>query len=443
MEFTVLDREVNLKILLGLAEERGELDRAGRDTLIDSVADDVTAAIIYDNFLQAQILSQEAARSAEMMESYELGIQLLETQGLLDRAIEYLPSTEEMKERAKTGHGLTKPELSVLLAYAKRSLHEALLESDLIDHPYFADDLAGYFPPAVAARFGHLMSEHPLRRELIATIVANQVMNSEGITFVIRLMDQTGADPAMVVKAYRIARAITAAEQRWAELEAEVGRIEPQVIRKLIDKVDWLVETTARWFLNNPVGQEPVDRVIEAFATDYTLLTESIGSSGAQAWQQTRLEATEALQAQGVPEQIAKRHAYIEDLVHGPDIIQLAQETGRSVDEVSGVFFRLGTAVRIDWLEHRAAEVEPANRWERLAKQAAIADLVALRRRLAERILAKAGSRSPRDAVRKYLSERSEAHGRILVFMRQLSEEPVDSVDAVIVATRQIERNLS
>ena len=106
------------------------------------------------------------------------------------------------------------------------------------------------------------------------------------------------------------------------------------------------------------------------------------------------------------------------------------------------MFFRLGKAIRIDWLEQRAAEVEPANRWERLAKQAAAADLVVLRRHLAERILAKAGSRSPREAVRKYLAERSEAHGRILVFMRQLSEEGVESVDAVIVATRQIERNM-
>jgi glutamate dehydrogenase len=436
------DREVNLKVLLGMAEERGELDRQGRDELVTAVADHVTSAIIYDNFVQSQILSQEAARSASTMEAYELGIELLETQGMLDRSIEYLPSREEMAERIKAGHGLTKPELSVLLAYGKRSLYEALLESDLIDHPYFIDDLRGYFPQPVVARFGHLVTEHPLRRELIATIVANQVMNSEGITFVSRLMDQTGADPAMVVKAYRIARAITNAEQRWEDLEAQVGSIAPELIRGLVSKVDWLVETTARWFLNNPAGNESIDATIAKFAPDYQVLTESIGSTGAQAWQQARIEATESMQAQGVPDTIAKRHAYIEDLVHGPDIIQLAQQTGRSVDEVSGVFFRLGKTIRIDWLEQRAAEVEPTNRWERLAKQAAAADLVVLRRRLAERILAKAGSRSPREAVRKYLAERSEAHGRILVFMRQLSEEGVESVDAVIVATRQIERNM-
>jgi glutamate dehydrogenase len=437
------DREVNLKILLGLAEERGELDRAGRNQLVMDVAEHVTGAILYDNFLQAQIIAQEAVTSSNLLEAYEQGIQLLESQGMLDREIEYLPSTEEIKERVRAGRGLTKPELAVLLAYGKRSLYEALLESGLIDHRYFEQDLVEYFPEPVAARFRHLIGDHPLRRELIATIVANQVMNSEGITFVVRLMDQTGADPAMVVKAYRIARAITNAEQLWDELEAEVGRIDPALVHKLIGDVDWLVETTARWFLNNPAGQGAIDETIAAFAPDYAVLTETIGTTGAAAWQQARREAAASLRAQGVPEKIARKHAYIEDLVHGPDIIELAQHTGRSVAEVSGVFFRLGRAVRIDWLEQQAARLEPASRWERLAKQAATADLIVLRRRLAERVLAKAGSRSPRDAVRKYLAERAEAHGRLLVFMRQIAADGIDSVDAIIVATRQIERNMS
>jgi glutamate dehydrogenase len=437
------DREVNLKILLGLAEEHGELEREERDNLVTSVADDVTQAILYDNFLQAQILSQEAARSATSMEGYEQGMQLLESQGLLDRAIEYLPSSEEMTERARSEQGLTKPELSVLLAYAKRSLYEALLESDLIDQPHFLADLRGYFPRPVMARFGHLIEEHPLRRELIATVLANQVTNSEGITFVIRLMDQTGADPAMVVKAYRIARTITGAPRRWSELESEVGSLEPGLIRSLLANVDWLVETTTRWFLNNPPGQGQLDEAIAAFATDFEILSESIGTMGAAAWQEARKSTLKSLVSRGVPEAIARDHAFIEDLVHGPDIIELAQHTGRSVAEVSGVFFRLGRAIRIDWLEQQVSEIEPADRWERLAKQAAESDLVSLRRRVAEKVLARAGSRGPRDAVRKYLSERAEAHGRTLVFMRQLAAEGVDSVDAVIVATRQIERNMT
>ncbi len=437
------DREVNLKILLGLAEERGELDRTGRDNLVTAVADHVTSAILYDNFLQAQILSQEAAHSAASMEAYEQGIELLESQGLLDRSLEYLPSADEMRERAHNGQGLTKPELCVLLAYAKRSLCEALLDSDVIDNPHFLTDLREYFPAPVIERFGHLVPHHPLRRELIATILANQVTNSEGITFVMRLMDQTGADPAMVVKAYRIARTITGAERRWTELEALVGDIEPDLIRRLLNNVDWLVETTARWFLNNPSSPASIDEAIATFADDFASLTESIGTMGANAWQRARAATADKLVSLGIPRAIARDHAFIEDLVHAPDIIELAQHTGRSVAEVSGVFFRLGRAIRIDWLEAQIASIEPTDRWERLAKQAAAADLVSLRRRVAEQILARAGSRAPREAVRKYLKERSAAHGRTLLFMRELTNEGVDSIDAIIVATRQVERNMA
>ena len=437
------DREVNLKILLGLAEERNELDRTQRDELVTSVAGDVTAAILYDNFLQAQILSQEAARSVASMGAYEQGIQLLESQGLLDRTLEYLPSSDDMADRARIGHGLSKPELCVLLAYAKRSLYEALLDSDMIDLPHFLTDLRSYFPGPVVERFGHLLAHHPLRRELVATILANQVTNSEGITFVMRLMDQTGADPAMVVKAYRIARSITDAEKRWAELESLVDEIDPVVIRGLLDNVDWLVETTARWFLNNPSAPGSIDEAINVFATDFEALTNSIGTMGANAWQRARTGAADRLVAMGIPKPIAHDHAYIEDLVHAPDIIELAKHTGRSVAEVSGVFFRLGRAIRIDWLEQQIATIEPVDRWERLAMQAAAADLVSLRRRVAEKVLARAGSRGPREAVRKFLKERAAAHGRTLLFMRQLAGEGVDSIDAVIVATRQIERNMT
>ena len=121
----------------------------------------------------------------------------------------------------------------------------------------------------------------------------------------------------------------------------------------LIDNVDSLVETTSRWFLNNPAGQQPIDETISMFGADYAALTETIGASGAAAWNESRLAGTDRLIAQGVPPAIAKSHAYIEDLVHAPDIIELARQTGRSVTEVSGVFFRLGRAVRIDWLEQQ------------------------------------------------------------------------------------------
>jgi glutamate dehydrogenase len=128
----------------------------------------------------------------------------LEGEGMLERAIEFLPSTDEMAERRKAGGGVARPELCVLLAYAKRSLKGALLHSNLPDDPYLEHELERYFPPKVVERFGYLLPEHPLKRELIATIVANDVVNSEGITFVSRTVAETGAEASDVAREFSI-----------------------------------------------------------------------------------------------------------------------------------------------------------------------------------------------------------------------------------------------
>ncbi|NNC90853.1 MAG: NAD-glutamate dehydrogenase, partial [Acidimicrobiia bacterium] len=176
------DREVNLKILLRLAEERGDLAAEDRGPLIAAVTEDVTDRVVYDNYLQAQIMSQEAGRSADNLEAYDDLMKVLETEDTLDRAIEGLPSSDELMERMRERRGLERPELAVLLAYAKRWLRRALMESDVPDGFEFADDLMEYFPEPIVQRFGHLAADHPLRREIIATRVASRVVNSEGIT---------------------------------------------------------------------------------------------------------------------------------------------------------------------------------------------------------------------------------------------------------------------
>jgi glutamate dehydrogenase len=190
------DHEVNLKILLGIAVARGDLTRKQRDELLADVAEDVTRHVLYDNYLQAQIISQEAAASAGRIRDYEDLMAALEAEGLLDRGLEHLPSTEEMAERERSGTAMVRPELAVLLAYAKRSLKSALLGSALPDDPYLERDLRRYFPPLVVERFGHLLPDHPLRRELVATIVANDVVDAQGITFVSRSVAETGSEPA-------------------------------------------------------------------------------------------------------------------------------------------------------------------------------------------------------------------------------------------------------
>jgi glutamate dehydrogenase len=431
------DREVNLKILMGLAIERDELTLDERDQLLEACTDEVVRSVLYDNYLQAQILSQELVASADRNEACEYLMQRLEAEGELDRAVEYLPGTDEMAERRGRGEGLTRPELALLVAYAKRSIKRALLASDLPDSDYLERDLEGYFPDRIVERFRELLGEHPLRRELISTIVANDVVNSQGITFVSRLVAETGATAAEVVRAYRIARDVVGATNRWADVEALDGKIAPELQNELMTGVDWLVETTARWYLVRAPGMRLADAV-ERSRVAFDELASVIDQIGPEAWREQREGEAERLSGEGVPADVARRHAFQDELVHGPDIISVARATGREILEVARGFFLLGERLEIDWLEQRLVEQPAKTRWQRWAVRSMEDDLFTMRRQLIERILEEAGGRPIDEAVDVFLDDRAALFGRLQRFMRSLAIEGVTDLSQLTVALRQL-----
>ncbi len=430
------DHEVNLKILLGLAIAREELTLEERNQLLSEVEEDVVRHVLYDNFLQAQILSQEAELSRHHMEAYEDLMLALEAEGELDRDLEALPNAEEMAERRRAGRAMTRPELAVLLAYAKQSLTNALLDSSLPDSEYLERDLRGYFPGEVVERFGSLLNEHPLRRELIAMLVANDVVNSQGITFVSRVVTETGAEAADVVRAYRIARDVTRAVDRWEAIEALVGSVEPVVLDELMGGVDRLVEITARWYLQHAPGQ--LGRAVAAHAEPFQAFEEAVWSRAPETWRSERERAAWALMDHGIPEDVGLRHAIQPFLVHGPDVASVAKATGRPIEDVTLAFFVVGETAYIDWLDARVAAVSATTRWHRWALQALEDDLRLLRRQVAERALAHGEGQPADEAVASYLRSRGDVTARLGRFMRGLVLEEAGDLAALTVAVRQV-----
>jgi len=431
------DHEVNLKVLLNLAVDRDELDSAGRDELLRAVTDDVAAHVLYDSFLQAQIIAQEVRGSAGRMYAYEDLMTALEGEGLLDRDIEFLPSSEEMAERRRANRGLERPELAVLLAYAKRSLIGALLRSGLPDEPFMASALAKYFPPLVVERFGHLLAEHPLRRELLATIVANHVVDALGPTFVSRLMAELGARPADVVRAYLAARELVDATGRWEAIERLDGSVDRGAQWELMEGLDRVVEGTARWYLNHAepgfeLGEEIADGR-EAFRR----LAAILPTLGAEEWRAEREQAAEELAAQGVPSELARTHAFGRALEHAPDIVAITRLTGRSVEDVAHAFFRLGQALQLTWLEREIEALPVGTRTQRWALQAVRDDVLAARRLVAERALHDAPDESAEVAVDRFLEAHAESVERVTGMTRSLAGEGPD-LAGLTLAARQL-----
>ena len=430
------DHEVNLKILLGLAERHGEMTRAERDELLEAVTEDVVEHVLYDSFLQAQIIAQEVGRSPGRIFAYEDLTNLLEETRLLDRASENLPVNEELTERRRGGRGLERPELATLVAYAKIWVARSLEASGFADDPWLERDLRSYFPRAVVEKCGHLLAEHPLRTQLTCMLNANSVVNALGPTFVSQVVSERGVDVAPVVRAYRIAVEVTGADPLWEAIEGldSVGRGEQL---ELLGGIDALVEATARWYLMW-AQDAPFEETIAAGRDGFQRLAAILPQLGTEERKRGRDETARRLTEQGVPADVAEAHALRAELVHAPDIVAVAAATERSVEDVARVFFAIGAELKLDWMERELARVRSATRMQRWALQAVREDAFKARRELAEAALNESAGVEPLVAVEHFLHEHAGQAARLDNFLRTLAREGESDLAGLALAVRQL-----
>jgi glutamate dehydrogenase len=233
-----------------------------------------------------------------------------------------------------------------------------------------------------------------------------------------------------------VARDVTGAVERWEAIEALVGRVEPSILDDLLGGVDRLVEQTSRWYLANMPDR--LGRAIQAHREPFRLLSEVLPEVVAEASRHERERYAWRLVDQGVPEETARRHAFQSGLVHGPNIIVVAERTGTPVPLVARAFFAVGESVFIDWLEGRLAELPTPSKWHRWAVQAVQDDLLLVRRLMAEQVLEEAGDRPVDEGVAGFLDARSEAFDRLSRFMRGMAMEDANDLAAMTVALRQV-----
>ncbi|HWM07926.1 MAG TPA: NAD-glutamate dehydrogenase domain-containing protein, partial [Solirubrobacteraceae bacterium] len=430
------DHEVNVKILLGLAERHGEMTRAERDELLEGVTQDVVEHVLYDSFLQAQIIAQEVERSAGRIFAYEDLANLLEETGLLDRASESLPGNDELTERRRGGRGMERPELAILLAYSKRWVARSLEASGFADDPWLERDLRSYFPPAVVERCGHLLAEHPLRTQLVCMINANLVVNALGPTFVSQLVAERSADVSEVVRAFRIAVEVTNADEPWEAIE-QLDTVDRATQMQLLGGVDALVEAVARWYLTWAPGAS-FEETIAAGRDGFEGLTGVLPDLGTEERKRRRAETVERLEAEGVPSEVAVAHALRAELVHTPDIVTVAAATERSIEDVSRVFFAIGAELRLDWMERELARVRSATRMQRWALQAVRDDAFKARRDLAAWALREAPGADPLVCVERFLHDHAAQTARLEAFLRALAREGESDLAGLALAVRQL-----
>ncbi|HJQ94155.1 MAG TPA: NAD-glutamate dehydrogenase domain-containing protein, partial [Acidimicrobiia bacterium] len=432
------DREVNLKILLRIAQERQGLGREERNLLVESAADEVVERILYDNFQQAQMISQEEGAADRRIWAHEQLMAQLEREQILDRGLEGLPLTEVLAERGhRGGRGLTRPELAVLLVDAKRSIYESLVRNDLADDEYLINDLFAYFPDEVSNRYEELLPLHPLRKEIISTIVSNDVVNSVGITFVSRTAARSGNSIPEIVKAYRIARDVSGALPRWEAVEKLVGTLPNYLWLELMTGADRVVSSLTRRYLTR-LPRGGIGDAVAADMAGFADFEETLPDSGPKEWQQAHEKEEYDMVEAGVPTDVARRYAYRRQLVHAPDAIALANRFDRPVSEVAEVMFGAGQAVGLDRLEQIASGYMFVDSWQRWALESLEDDMVGIRRQLTEAILEKAVDLTPAEAVAAYLEENAVELHRLETFIDVLGLDQPKDLAPLMIGVRQL-----
>jgi glutamate dehydrogenase len=435
------DAEVNLKILLDVAIVDGRLAPEDRDAVLADLADDVVEQVMTSVERQVAAISAEVDRGARDIDAVEDLVARLEARGELDRDVEVLPSTEELAERASAGAGLTRPELATLLAWAKRELKEALLASDAPEDPVLAGAVTEPFPPRAVERFGDLLPQHRLRRELVATAVANGIVDRLGVTFASALAHETGVGLPLVARAVRIAVATVDADRRWAAVEALVDTHDPERLRELADVVDDLVVDLTTSLLVDPLLTRDPSALLERDRDVATALIDEGLRLGSGTQQRARVAHARWLVDDLVDPDLAAFLALAPDLSVIPDVAVLTATTGRSASDVADIAFRLDEQLALDRLAHQLQRVPLGDGWARRQHRGVERDLRRLRRDAAAAALASddgsAGDVTAEALVTRFVADHAgpleRAHGTVAQLERDTA-----SLDAVAVALRAI-----
>ncbi len=424
------DHEVNLKILLNAAVAAGDLTTKQRNELLHQLTDEVAALVLRDNYLQGLALSLEQHEAVARLDRHVRVMRELERAQRLDRVVEELPDDETIAARAAHRQGLTRPELAVLLAYAKTTLVDDLLHGDFPDDPQLVDSLFDYFPPALVERFRAAIPAHRLRREIIATVAANDLVNRAGIAFASELGELTGRGPGEVTRAYMIVRRIYDLDAYCDSVTALDNKVPAAVQHEMLLTANRLVERATAWFLRNP--KLDIATETQSYRAGIAALAGAIADIMPPSHCAGLAAHTETFEKAGVPAATALAAARLDFLFSAVDVVRLALATGKDVVELGRRFFAIGARFRLDALRVAARKLAATTAWQKRAVAAVIEDLYAQQAELTAKAVAESHD------FESWIERHAPDLARLEALEREIEAAPAPDLAMLTVATRAL-----
>jgi glutamate dehydrogenase len=413
------DVEVNIKIALARPMRDGRLSREARNALLADMTEDVAALVLRNNYLQTLAISLAQERGLEDTGFEARLMQLLERSGELDRAVEFLPDDVEVADRRRRSQALTRPELAVLLAYAKLSLNHELVQSSVPDDPYLGRELGRYFPKAIAEKFPDALEQHRLRREIIATQLANSMINRGGPSLVVRIADQTGASVARIAAAFAAVRDSYGMTALNSDIDALDSRISGRLQLELYRAVQDLLLDRLVWFLRNVELAQGLAAIVAHYREGISAVEAALDAALSGAAASVRKGRESDLRKQGVPDALARRLATLPALVAAPDIVLIADRTGRRIAEVAATYFAAAAFFRLDDITSAARGIIISDYFDRLALDRALDSIGEAQRRLAAAMASNAGAGLA--AVEAWVAPRKSEVERIRMAINEIA----------------------
>jgi glutamate dehydrogenase len=439
------DHEVNLKILMNGPFRRRELSVAERDALLNDMTDDVAAHVLRDNYDQTLALSVAQSRAPKDLDAHRRFIHDLESRGRLDRAVEFLPDDAELRLRGQRDQGLLRPELAVLLAYAKLDLDADIMASALPDEPAFEAVLAGYFPVECVRRFPHELKQHRLRREIVSTVLTNRIVNLAGPVFAARMKEMSGAPGHVIARAFVVAEGAFGLAALKSRIDALDDTVAAEVQVDIYEDISEILRRLGLWFITNVPANADLSSTVALYRAGAEELRGTFASLVSPYEAQQTESRISTLRAAGVPLDVADDIAILPLMGGMPEIASLARARGMNVDLVAGAYFATGAEVGFDKLRGQAARIVGDEHWDRLAIRRLNDDLFAGQRALTSDALHFLDlTKLPRSraegaaAVKAWADANKDRLERTRLFLAALEQSGEPSVAKLTLASSQI-----
>ena len=434
------DREVNIKILLGAAEQSKNMTRNKRNVLLAEMTGEVAKLVLRANYLQTQAISMMTAKASERLDETARLITNLERTGLLDRDLEFLPDEVEIDERRQKKQGFTRPEFAVVLSYAKIDLYNGLIDSKQGLEDFLTTDPQRYFPAVLRRRYVDLIPDHRLSRQILATLIANNIVNRMGPAFVKRVQQDTGVNCVTIARAYVVAREICQAGELLQTIESLDNEIPASVQQTMMFEVSRILRHACYWLIEKYGDKLEIESAVERYKPGMSAIFARALTVFTGSTRETRKQAADEYIQLGVPKKLASQMAGIYLMQSMLDITDLANINKKDVVETAKLYADLSDKLDIAWIYRNIESLEVEGRWQAAARSNLRDEIYRERRDLTAILLRRGGNTIPKNAVDKWLDQNATAVHHFKTTLEEMKQRHEIDFATLSVAQQELRK---